>query len=135
MNYVAQKHNLGCLIAAGAMVFDLSYEQACWFIPLPREEDLKDESVNEVTELAVSRLQSLSNLSAKEMSALDGPPFDLKEGCRYIASLETDRPNFLHSVAVDETGTVFDPDLDNQHLRKHWTEYQIKAVLEFRPIK
>ncbi|HKV94224.1 MAG TPA: hypothetical protein VJW20_16875 [Candidatus Angelobacter sp.] len=135
MNYVAQKHSLGCLIAAGAMVFDLSYDRAGWFIPLPREEDLIDGSVNEITELSVSRLQSLSNLSGKVMSAPDGPPFDLKEGCRYIAWLETDRPNFLHSVAVDEAGIVFDPDSDNQDVRKHWTEYSIKVVLEFRPIE
>lgn len=136
MNYVAQKENFGCVVACGAMVFNLSYEQARMYIPPPRREDLQNlEELNELNALVLERLQSLSNLTGNEMSALDGPPYELKEGSRYILWLETDEPNVLHSVAVDETGIVFNPDPNEQDVRKRWTEYRIKAALEFRPTK
>lgn len=116
------------------MIFDLSYERAAWFIPLPRETDLKDGLANEITELSIERRHSLAKLSGKEVAALDGPPFKLEKGCRYIAWLPTDKPDIFHSVVVDETGTVFDPDPDNQDVHKSWTEYSFKAVLEFHPM-
>lgn len=132
MNYVAQPTRLGCLIAAAAMVFDISYERAGMFIPLPQDDDLQD-GENVLADLIYDRLQKLAAMHGKEAIDLDDPPWDVKRGLRYIALIPTGTPHLNHSVAIDEEGIVFDPDPDNQANRRPWTEYPIIAMLEFRP--
>jgi hypothetical protein len=123
MRYVAQEDDLGCIIAASAMVFDLTYKEAARFIPLQRADDFQD-GENMLADSIREGLEKLALTYEKEMVDLDEPPFRLKEGFRYIAIVPTGAPHLNHTVAVDETGIVFNPDSDSRDDRRHWSEHR-----------
>jgi hypothetical protein len=133
MQYIPQKDPMGCLRASVAMVLDITYEQAA-SVPLQDTNELRDTGTNKSGALALDRIETLAQSQGKQIVDLDTKPFVCKAGLRYIAVVGTTDPLIAHSVAIDETGIVFDPDTANKNSRKHWSEYEALAMLEFRPL-
>lgn len=132
MRYIAQTDELGCFIAAAAMVLDLTYEQVAQTVPLQDLAILGQTSPNFLGIHALAQVEALA-LAQGRMIVDQNPPFTVEPGLRYIAVVPTAIFNANHALAVDEMGVAFDPDERNEHVRKLWFEYNILALLEFRP--
>lgn len=88
MNYVAQEEPTGCLIAAVAMVFDMTYAEVNEFIPLNTPADMQ-EGQNLLGQAMIDGLLKLVKVKGMEIcEPLDGPPYN-EIGTRYIASIFT----------------------------------------------
>jgi len=131
MEYVAQEDEFGCLIAAAAMVLDLTYTQVAKTVPLQDPEIFRQTGKNLLGVIALDRIEALALTRGKEMIDLGPPPFVTQDGLRYIAMV----PAANHALAVDETGIAFDPAPVNEGVRKMWSEYDVLALLEFRPLE
>jgi hypothetical protein len=131
MRYVPQQDSVGCLIAAVAMVLDMSYEQVSGIVPIQDMGELQRTGTNRVGLLALDRIKKLAESQGKQV--IDLPePFVCKAGTRYVSAIATTDPLMAHTVAVDENGVVFDP--LNEHTRKDWSGYQFLAMLELRSL-
>jgi hypothetical protein len=129
MQYVAQEHDLGCFIAATAMVLDLTYEEASQTVPL-------QDPANVVSSGVLTLAQVMQLARAHGRIVVDqNPPLTVRAGFRYIAMIATPIPNVYHNLAIDETGIAFDPDPSNEDVRKPWSEYGVLGLLEFRPLQ
>ena len=133
MQYVAQQHELGCFIAAAAMVLDLTYEQVALTVPLQEASIIEQTGINFLGLLALDRIEALA--LAQGMQVVDlNPPFAVQVGLRYLAMIPSANPDINHALAVDETGIAFNPDPRYEHVRKLWSEYIVLGLLEFRPL-
>ena len=132
MEYVAQKHPLGCMIAAAAMVLDLTYEQVSDKVPLQSIEDLRQTGINGLGIVAWNNLKTLARARGKVIFDFPDKPFILRPGLRYLGMLPTANYLLTHVVAIDETGVVFDPDPAKEQSRENWETYDFMAMLEFR---
>lgn len=129
MNYVAQEDQLGCFIAATAMVFDLTYAEAALLVPLQLPYEGGGPNIAGLVGLEAVRM--LAEGHGFEMIDQERP-FAVRSGLRYIASVPTAVSNYGHALAIDEAGIALDP--ANEETRKPWSEYEITALLEFRPV-
>ena len=134
MDMLPETHPLGCMIAAAAMVLDLTYEQVSEQVPL------QDAAALERTGRNWLGLTGLDNI---ELLALEHGKRVSRFPCKTIHSetrstlhrydLQPD-PLITHVVAIDESGVVFDPDPAKEQSRENWETYDFMAVLEFCPL-
>jgi hypothetical protein len=137
MQYVAQQHQMGCEIAAVAMVLDMSYEEV--------SETLRPQDMNDMEALlrngrnasglnAFEDMIALARTRGKKVVDFQSLPDTLKPGVRYLGRLRTNNPLIHHIVAIDEQGIVFDPDPEKAQSRESWRTYDFIALLEFQPL-
>jgi|HubBroStandDraft_1064217.scaffolds.fasta_scaffold16216_3 hypothetical protein len=127
MRYVAQQHPLGCFIACIAMLFDMDYAQVADLVPLQDDlEQLQRTGVNVVGVQAFDIFAALAESRDLEIADVQ-KPFACKAESRYLLALSTSDRHINHCVAVDETGTAFDP--EDSTSRKHWSEYEPIGML------
>jgi hypothetical protein len=113
------------------MVLDMTYEEVAMLVPLQKLEELRETGINRLGLEAFDCLPELAKSKALYFGDVL-KPFECRTGSRYLFALTTDDPLMCHCVVVDETGLAFDPaDISS---RKHWSEYDPKGVLEFRPL-
>jgi hypothetical protein len=123
MTHVPQEHHLGCLIAATAMVLDLTYADVARTIPL---QYTPGEAWWQST---LTRLQALA--ATRDQVIVDLPlPFVVQPGLRYLLQIPTAIPNYTHVLAIDENGVAYDP--DDPATQRHWSEYNVLALIEFK---
>ena len=132
MNHIRQKDALGCWIASLAMVLEMTYEEVSEHIPLQDWELVKQTGFNSLGLVGWNNMNTLSRARGWEIFDFPAKPFIVKLGFRYVGMLGTADPSRIHVVAIDETGLVFDPEVDDFH--KDWKEYDFMAMLEFRPL-
>jgi hypothetical protein len=133
MEYIAQRDELGCFIAAAAMVLDLTYEQVALTVPLQEASIIEQTGINFLGLLALDRIEALALAQGKQIVDLN-PPFPVRAGLRYLAMIPTEIYQVNHALAVDETGIAFNPDPRYEHVRSLWSEYFVLGLLEFRPL-
>jgi hypothetical protein len=123
MQYIAQKDEHGCLRAALAMILDMTYDEVARSIPLQTQTQITETGYmvfDRVIELLSSKGLTIESATA------------CNPGTRYLAVSWDGTSVLAHSLAVDESGTVFDP-LDSSS-RKHWSEIPAFAFLALRPL-
>ena len=123
---------MDCMIAAVAMVLDMSYEEVSETIPLPDLDTLRITGKNSLGLKAFDDLKTLAESKSKKVIDLGYVPDTLRAGSRYLGMLPTPDPLVTHVVAIDESGIAFNPDT-NQEKSRDWRDYDFLAVLEFRP--
>lgn len=116
------------------MVLGMTYEQAAEKIPI---QDLAELRANGVNKLGLQGLDAILELAEERnlsVISFDYTPSTLTEGIRYLAIVPapSDDPLMSHTVAIDESGTVFDPDPAQAESRKYYKDYDIWAVLGFK---
>lgn len=110
------------------MILDTYYHDAVRVVPLRDWEQIQQSGVIGLHGLDnLIRLAEAQGLSVTEVKK----PFFCLPGCRYIMMLASEDPCEYHTVSVDESGVVLDPDTRNTS-GKHWSEYSPVAMLEFR---
>jgi hypothetical protein len=129
MRYVVQENELGCFVAAIAMVLDLTYAEVEPVIPPASWLDYNTPGPHESERLAYERLPGFA--LAHGWVVIDLENLIVQPGLRYVAAIPGPIPNSRHAVAIDETGIVFDPGPLNENVRKHYSEYAILGLLEF----
>jgi hypothetical protein len=133
MRYVAQQDMRGCLVAAVAMVLDMTYEDVGLVVPLQDSSRLYELGYVEAWwQNALEQIRALASARGKIVVSL--PP-TVRPGLRYLAQVRAALPNSYHALAVDETGIAFDPDPCNEDVRKPLSEYDVLALLEFRHVE
>jgi hypothetical protein len=131
MEHIQQEHPYGCMIAAAAMVLDSTYDAVSKTVPLQDFQILEETGINTLGLLGLDEIEQLALKQGKQMIDVD-KPFSPRRGLRYIAMIP--RAELMtHCIAIDETGTVFDPDPASKNTRNHWSTYNIIALLEFQP--
>jgi|GEM_PF-6408934 len=134
MNYVRQEEPTGCLIAAVAMLLDMTYAEVNKWIPLNTPADMQDGH----NLLGVKIFEGLEKLLASKgmemCEPLDGPPYN-EIGTRYLATILTGEKHLNHALAVDENGIAFDPaDESSREPLSSYPDWKILSVVGFRPV-
>ena len=86
MKHVVQKDELGCLLAATAMVLDLAYDDVKKTVPLQDPVALQEQGVNHLGGQAFDEIQKLALEPGKQFADVF-QPFVCEKGVRYIAVL------------------------------------------------
>jgi len=121
------------MIAAAAMVLDSTYDCVSKTVPLQDPKAIEETGTNKLGLLGLAEIEKLALKQGKQMIDVPDKPFNPRRGLRYIAMIPRTE-QACHCVAIDETGTVFDPDPDRKEARDHWSTYNILALLEFQPM-
>lgn len=124
---------MGCMIAATAMILDMSYEEVAEAIPLPDMEALRLTGRNSLGLKAFDDMKVLAEARGMRMLDFESKPETLEAGLRYMGMLATPDPLIKHVVAIDEQGVVFDPDPTKEQSRENWRAYDFITMLEFQP--
>jgi|ERR1700733_1341055 hypothetical protein len=134
MNYVPQEEPTGCLIAAIAMVLNMTYAEVNKFIPLNTAADMVGGQNLLGSEIIDGLNRLLEFKSMKMCEPLDGPPYN-ELGTRYLAIILTGVEHLNHALAVDEDGIAFDPaDESTRELFSSYPDWKISSVVGFRSI-
>jgi hypothetical protein len=120
------------MIAAVAMIMDMTYEEVSKTIPLPDIDALRLTGKNSLGLRAFDDMKELAKSRGKRVLDFGYLPETLVPGSRYLGLLSTPDPLVTHTVAIDEQGIVLDPD-SAQEQSHHWRNYDFMALLEFRP--
>jgi hypothetical protein len=133
LNYVAQKHKGGCLIAVAAMLLDLTYNQVWRFVPVPRLRLARRNNEYARSFLAFREVEILAAKHAYIITEITRPNgksgFFLEPNSRHIAVIPSGMMGVFHAVAINEDGIVFDP--ANEHDRRPWSTYDLLRVAHF----
>jgi len=127
VRYVRQEDPMGCMIAAAAMVLDMTYQEAAEKVPLQDASDLVSTGV-----IAIEKVRELGQSMGWAVIDLE-KPYILQNDCRYILVIPRELPPLCHAVAVDEFGCVVDPDCGRES-GKQWSDLEVVGLLEFRRI-
>jgi hypothetical protein len=134
MQYILQQHPMGCMIAAIAMILDMSYEEVAKTIPLPDIQALTLTGRNSLGLKTFDDMKVLAETRGQRVFDFDSKRETLEPGFRYLGMLTTPDPLVKHVVAIDEQGVVFDPDPGKEQSRENWKAYDFVAVLEFQAL-
>jgi len=80
VRYVQQEDPMGCMIAAAAMVLDVTYQQVSEVIPLQK---FDGDAVNRTGLYALDQIERLARNQGWSFTYPE-PPFSCREGSRYI---------------------------------------------------